>query len=71
MEGGRWKVRVFALHIRDDVDFDAERGEGAREFEGVVAHPTLHGGEFASEEADSHLQNFYERVRVVSKAGGL
>jgi hypothetical protein len=55
----------MTAHIRDNVNFHTQRGEGAGKFMSVVSHPALHGGEFTSDEAEFHLQNFRGRIRVV------
>ncbi len=54
VEGGRWKVNVFASHIRDNMNFNPQRSEGEGEFVSVVPHPALHRRKFASDEADFH-----------------
>lgn len=71
VEGGKWNVSISTLQVRDDVDFDAQRGQGAGELAGVIPHPALHGREFASDEAEVHLQKSRGRARVVGNAGGL
>ena len=51
--------------MSDDVDFDAEGGKGLGEFVREIPHASLHGGKFASDEAEFHLQKFRRRNRVV------
>ena len=41
-------------HARDDVDLDAQRGEGFRQFVSVVPHPALPRRKFASDKAKFH-----------------
>lgn len=67
VESGKWKVCLPATNVGDHVHFDAQRGEGIGELASVIAHPALHGGEFASDEAKLHLQKSCERARVADK----